>query len=219
MPPKAAIVGIFAGNERSGGVREYHGRGVPLHTLTLSKIGAHEEEFLARVRTGDPEAIAMVYDANHDALCSFAKRLLGDDHAAEDLVQDVFLALPALIHRLDACSSLRSFLLGIAANRARHYRRSWRRRLNFAERLMSEPTPPSESPEHTSERKKLADLLAKAMDALPFDHRVTFVLREVEGLSAREVAQSLKIPEATVRTRVYHARLKLRALLNVEEAL
>jgi RNA polymerase sigma-70 factor (ECF subfamily) len=185
-----------------------------LHTLTLPKIGALEEEFLSRVRSGDLEAMAMAYDTHHEALCSFAKRLLGDDHAAEDLVQDVFLALPSLAHRLDQGASLRSFLLGIAANRARHYRRSWRRRLQFVERLGREPAPHSESPEYTSERKALAAALARALDAIPFEHRVTFVLREIEGYSAREVALSLKIPESTVRTRVFHAKEKLRVLLD-----
>jgi RNA polymerase sigma-70 factor (ECF subfamily) len=188
-----------------------------LHSLALPKIGALEEEFLERVRSGDPEAVATVYDRHHQALCSFAKRLLGDDHAAEDLVQDVFLVLPSLAHRLDPGASLRSFLLGIAANRARHYRRSWRRRLKFVERLGRESAPPCENPERASERKALASALARALDAIPFDHRVTFVLREIEGYSSREVALSLKIPEATVRTRVFHAKEKLRALLGGED--
>jgi len=187
-----------------------------LHTLTLSKFAATEEAFLARVRKGDLEAIAMVYDEHQAALCSFAKRLLGDDHAAEDLVQDVFLVLPSIAHRLDEAGSLRSFLLGIAANRARHHRRSSRRRLLFAERLKGEPARSSESPEHVSERRGLAEALARALDAIPFDHKVTFVLKEIEGYSAKEVASSLKIPEATVRTRVFHARQKLRALLTAE---
>src|SRR5262245_29600284 len=187
-----------------------------VHTLTLPKFGATEEALLVRLRRGDVDAIAMVYDAHHAALCSFAKRLLGDDHAAEDLVQDVFLVLPSVAHRLDEASSLRSFLLGIAANRARHHRRSSRRRFLFTERLKHEPALPSESPERESERRGLANALGRALEALPFDHRVTFVLREIEGYSAREVAFSLKIPEATVRTRVFHARQKLRALLDAE---
>lgn len=190
--------------------------GIPLTTLTLAEFGATEEAFVARLRSGELEAVEVVYDAHHAALCSFAKRLLGDDQAAEDLVQDVFVALPSLAHRIDDACSIRSFLLGIAANRARHYRRSARRRLLFAERLKHEPSPASESPERASERRSLADRLAKALDAIPFDHRVTFVLREIEGYSAKEVALSLKIPEATVRTRVFHARQKLRGLLGAE---
>ena len=184
--------------------------------LTLAKLGGTEDGFVAGVRRGDLEAIAVVYDLHHEALCSFAKRLLGDGQAAEDLVQDVFLVLPSVAHRLDDACSLRSFLIGIAANRARHHRRAARRRLSFAERLKHEPAPESESPEHTSERRALATALAKALDSIPFDHRVTFVLREIEGYSAKEVAESLKIPEATVRTRVFHARQKLRALLDAE---
>lgn len=187
-----------------------------MQSLVLRKFVLPEEAYLARVRDGDLDAIALAYDAHHGALCSFAKRLLGDDHAAEDLVQDVFLTLPSLVHRLDEGASLRSFLLGIAANRARHHRRASRRRFLFVERLKRETPVPTENPEQTSERKGLAEALARALEALPFDHRVTFVLREIEGYSAREVAASLKIPEATVRTRVFHARQKLRALLDAE---
>jgi RNA polymerase sigma-70 factor (ECF subfamily) len=168
------------------------------------------------VRRGDLDAIAVVYDQHHAAVCSFAKRLLLDDQAAEDLEQDVFIVLPSVAHRIDAAGSLRGFLLGIAANRARHHRRSARRRLLFAERLKSEPLPTSENPEQASERRALSAALAKALETIPFDHRVTFVLREIEGYSAKEVAESLKIPEATVRTRLFHAKQKLRTLLHAE---
>jgi RNA polymerase sigma-70 factor (ECF subfamily) len=179
-------------------------------------LGAAEEAFVARVRSGDLEAIAVVYDQHHAAVCSFAKRLLGDDQAAEDLVQDVFMLLPSVAHRIEHAHSLRAFLVGIAANRARHHRRAARRRLHFTERLKCEPVPSSESPERASERRALANALSRALDAIPFDHRVTFVLREIEGYSAKEVAESLKIPEATVRTRVFHARQKLKGLLCAE---
>jgi RNA polymerase sigma-70 factor (ECF subfamily) len=187
-----------------------------LTTLTLPKLGTTEEAFVAAVRRGDLEAIAAAYDAHHAAVYSFAKRLLDDEQAADDIVQEVFMLLPSIAHRFDESCSFRGFLLGIAANRARDHRRSARRRSSFTERLKSEPLPPNETPELVSERRALAAALARALEGIPFDHRVTFVLREIEGYSAREVALSLNIPEATVRTRVFHARQKLRALLDAE---
>jgi RNA polymerase sigma-70 factor (ECF subfamily) len=184
-----------------------------MHTLTLPHVSDANEAFLARVRNADSEAIAEAYDAHHVALCSFARRLLCDDHAAEDLVQDVFLILPRLSHKLARGKSLRSFLLGIAANRARHHVRALARRRRFAERLGREPLSQVEDPERLRERRSLAARLERALDALSLEHRVTFVLREIEGCDAQEVSDILGIPEATVRTRVFNARRKLQALL------
>jgi len=160
------------------------------------------------------DALAEAYDEHHEALCSFAKRLLGDDQAAEDLVQDVFVALPDLVERLTPGASLRSFLLGIAANRARHHVRSRFRLRKLSERFVHEPVAAVPSPDEASERRLLATLLARALDTLPLEQRTTFVLKEIEGYSAKETGDILDIPEATVRTRLFHARARLRAFLD-----
>ena len=188
--------------------------------LSLEGVGessaaevALEADFIERVGRRDLDALALAYDRHHFALCSFAKRLLGDDHAAEDLVQDVFLVLPELAHRLNPTSSLRSFLLGIAANRAKHHTRSRLRLRTFFARLEREPLAEIETPERLTERRYMATLLARALDTLPLDQRTTFVLKEIEGYAAKEVADMLEIPEATVRTRLFHARARLRSFL------
>jgi RNA polymerase sigma-70 factor (ECF subfamily) len=187
-----------------------------VQTLTLTNVGTEDEAFLVRLRRGDLEAIADAYDAHHVALCSFASRLLCDDHTAEDLVQDVFVILPRVAHKLDQGKSLRAFLLGIAANRARHHLRNRARRRRFTERLGREPMPSSETPENVSQRRVLAARLERALELLTLDHRVTFILKEIEGCEAREVSEILGIPEATVRTRVFHAKKRLRQALSEE---
>jgi RNA polymerase sigma-70 factor (ECF subfamily) len=68
-------------------------------------------------------------------------------------------------------------------------------------------------PEQDMARKELALALTRAMDSLSAAHREVFVLCEVEGMAKVEVAMVLEIPESTVRTRLFHARLKLRAVL------
>jgi RNA polymerase sigma-70 factor (ECF subfamily) len=173
-----------------------------------------ERGFLDRLRRGELDALARAYDEHHPALCSFAKRLLGDQHAAEDLVQDVFLVLPEVAHRLTPEASVRSFLLGIAANRARHHVRARQRRSRFAVRLGREPLAEVENPEQMSERRSLAALLGRALDTLPLDQRTTFVLKEIEGYSAKEVGDILQIPETTVRTRLFNARQRLRTYID-----
>lgn len=71
-------------------------------------------------------------------------------------------------------------------------------------------------PEREAYRRQLARSLERALDELPHAQRVAFVLCEVEGLTAAEAALIADAPEATVRTRLFHARRKLRASLAAE---
>lgn len=164
---------------------------------------------------GDVAALGRIYDEHHHAVRTFARRLLGEE-AAEDLVHDTFLTLPKALRRWNGSGSLRTFIIGVAINHARHYVRARTRRRLAMARFAQEPEPSARSQEDASEQKRLAALLARALETLSFDHRATFVLCEVEERSSPEVAQILGIPEATVRTRLHHARQKLRAALERE---
>jgi RNA polymerase sigma-70 factor (ECF subfamily) len=172
-----------------------------------------EGALIERLRRGDSAAVALVYDRHHDAVRVFARRLLGDGAAAEDLVHEVFVSLPSAARRFEGGSSLRTFLVSIAVNHARHHLRAAARRRAAMERLAREPEEALSDPEHHAHRASLARALACALDALPLDQRVAFVLCEVEERTAREASEITGAPEATVRTRVFHARQKLRALL------
>jgi RNA polymerase sigma-70 factor (ECF subfamily) len=179
---------------------------------------AHAAEMAApalELREGDLAALGKVYDEHHAAVRTFARRLIGEE-AAEDLVHDTFLTLPKALRRWNGTGSLRTFIIGIAVNHARHHvRAASRRRLAMA-RFSEEPRAQPRSQEEQSQQRKLAELLLRALDTLSFDHRTTFVLCEVEDRPSPEVAQILGIPEATVRTRLFHARKQLRSWLEQE---
>lgn len=179
---------------------------------------AHAADMAAparELREGDLAALGKVYDEHHAAVRTFARRLIGEE-AAEDLVHDTFLTLPKALRRWNGSGSLRTFIIGIAVNHARHYvRAASRRRLAMA-RFSEEPQAAPRSQEEHSEQRALAELLLRALDTLSFDHRTTFVLCEVEERPSPEVAQILGIPEATVRTRLFHARKQLRSWLEQE---
>ena len=188
-------------------------------TLTQSPLAdssGDAESIVARLARGDTSAVGELYDRHHAAVRAFAKRLVGDASSAEDLVHDVFVALPKAIAGYRGDSSLRTFLIGIAVNHARHHVRSAARRRKSLERLGTEPLAHSADPEHDARRRELAQLLTRALDDLSIDHRVAFVLCEVEERTSREVAEIIGVPEATVRTRLFHAKKKLRALLETE---
>lgn len=169
-----------------------------------------------RLRRGEAGAIAEVYDAHHVRLRAFARRMIGDEAAAEDLVQEVFVTLPSTIRKLRDGASLASFLISIAINHARHHLRAAARRRRALDRLEREPRRAHQSPERETSERQLADALVRALDELSLEQRVAFVLLEVEEHTSSEAAALVGVPEATMRTRLYHARLKLRALLKAE---
>ena len=179
---------------------------------TLAPTLATDEPEVGRLRDGDLAALGQIYDAHHAAVRMFARRMLGDD-AAEDLVHETFLTLPKAVRRWNGVGSLRTFIMGIAVNHARHHLRSGLRRRMAMARFAAEPRPSVRSQEHESEQRRLAALLLRALDTLSFEQRSAFVLCEVEERSSPEVAQILGIPEATVRTRLHHARQNLRSAL------
>jgi RNA polymerase sigma-70 factor (ECF subfamily) len=166
-----------------------------------------------RLEQADSSALSEVYAQHAGPLLGFAKRLVGDAAGAEDLVHEVFLSLPKVIRGYRGDASLRSFLLGMAVNHARHHVRSAARRRALATRAGEELPQGEASPEDVAQRERLAKALSRAMDELPLDQRVAFVLCEVEDRTAREVGEIVGAPEATVRTRVFHAKKKLRSEL------
>jgi RNA polymerase sigma-70 factor (ECF subfamily) len=181
------------------------------------------DELVARLASGELAAVGEAYDLHHEHVRRFARRLLGDDDAAEDLVHEAFLTLPKAVKNFEGRSALRTFIVSIAANHSRHHVRSAVRRRSAMERAGLEVEAPGhsaegENPEKTAARKQLAALLTRCLDKLSLQHRVAFVLCEVEGRNSREVAGILDVPEGTVRTRLMHAKKKLRILIEKEGA-
>ena len=187
--------------------------------LTLSYAGTDTDaqaELVARLERGEPAAIGEVYDDHHASVRAFATRLLGDAASAEDLVHEVFVSLPRAIRGFRGDSSLRTFLISIAVNHARHFVRAAARRRAAMDKLLLEPAKSSPDPERDYRRRELAEALSRALDALPLDQRVAFVLSDVEERTSSQIARIVGAPEGTVRTRLFHARKKLRALLEEE---
>jgi RNA polymerase sigma-70 factor, ECF subfamily len=179
-------------------------------------VAEREAAAIARLVEGDVEALGILYDLHHAHVRTFARRYLGDHAAAEDLVHDAFLALVDAAPRLRAGAPLRSYVIGIAVNLARHHLRSARRRRDAMGRLAVEPPHQAPTPEQAAVRDQLSVTLQRALDRLSDDHRAAIVLCEIEERSGPEVAAILGIPEATVRTRLFHAKRKLREALEGE---
>jgi RNA polymerase sigma-70 factor (ECF subfamily) len=168
-----------------------------------------------RLRRGETAALAEAYDAHHEAVRTFARRLVGEDGEAEDLVQEAFLALPRAMTSFRGEASLQTLVIGIAANHARHHvRAAARRRAAHARSRAGALDVGASDPEKDTLRRELAAELTRALDRLSFDQRLAIVLCEVEERTSVEVALIVDAPEATVRSRVFHAKKKLREILH-----
>jgi RNA polymerase sigma-70 factor (ECF subfamily) len=184
-------------------------------TLAIAGWQTADSDLVARLRAGDRDAVETAYVAHHAAIRGFARRLVGDDASAEDIVHDAFIALPRAIRRFRGEGSLRSFLIGIAINHSRRHVRAAMRRRDATERLAARDTlrPPTPGATEQLIQKRLTEQLWAALDRLPIEQRTVFVLCEAEQRTSIEVAEIVGVPEGTVRTRLFHAKRKLRASL------
>ena len=180
---------------------------------------AEESSILESLRHRDLDGLARAFDRWHQRVRVLARRLLSDAAAAEDVVQDAFAALPHAVHRFRGEVDLETFLLAIAVKRVRHHQRAAARRQRALARLVGDERCGPRDPEQEAYRRELGLRLAAALDQLPLPQRIAFVLCEIEELTSAQAAAVAGVPEATVRTRLYHARRRLRDVLGEERAL
>lgn len=147
------------------------------------------------------------FDQHKDAVYRFAWRMLPSAAAAEDVVQDTFLALLRHRERFDpARGPLRAFLLGIARNLAC---KRWRDERRWDE-LLDEP---SVALVPDVERADLGDSVGRAVRALPPLQREVVILAEYEELSLAEIARAVSADVGAVKSRLHRGRENLRKTL------
>ncbi|MFE6984541.1 RNA polymerase sigma factor [Streptomyces griseus] len=172
-------------------------------------------EVRERIRAGDREAFADLYDRYAAAVHRHAARLTGDLSAAEDVMSETFLAAWRTRDQVRAEGGpLGPWLLGIATNKARNHRRGVGRRLAF---LARQPKPEETadfaeaSAERLDHRRELAAVRA-VLDRLRGPEREVLALHVWAGLDYAQTADALGVPVGTVRSRLSRARKRLRAL-------
>jgi RNA polymerase sigma-70 factor (ECF subfamily) len=180
---------------------------------------ADQAAILDGLRRQDLHSLARAFDLWHQRVRVLARRLLSDAATAEDVVQEVFAALPQAARRFRGEADLETFLLAIAVKRARRHQRAAARRQRALARLADQQRPGPRDPEQESYRRELGSRLAAALDHLPLPQRIAFVLCEIEELTSAQAAIIAGVPEATVRTRLHHARRRLRAWFGEELAI
>ena len=187
---------------------------VPIRRVTSELTALSDEALLAACGTGDRAALGGLFDRFHVAVRRFVARLHAvDEQSRDDLVQSTFLELPRTASHFQGRSSVKSWILGVAANLARHQQRGERRRRLHQDRYASVPASAPDLPDVEVERRRLLQRVAAAMATLSHEQRVAFVLCDLEQVSGVEVARVLDVPEGTVWRRLHMARKAMRAAL------
>jgi RNA polymerase sigma-70 factor (ECF subfamily) len=170
---------------------------------------------VTRLMAGDEEALGEVVDALGPYILAVASRVLGDRSAAEDVVQDVLIALWQRPDRFDPeRGSLRSWL-GMQANRrAIDLLRQELRRSGREQRSARLTAIPGQASKDEMEEALVRSAVSDAVLCLPEEQRQVVELAYYRGLSYREVACALKIPEGTAKSRLRLALGKLEAVLD-----
>ena len=174
----------------------------------------------------DRGALRHVISANNQRLFRAAWSILKNRPDAEEAVQAAYLSAFANIGSFKGRSSLSTWLTRIVVNEALGRRRADQRRRRHLEQegvavlddyrdaLMRGSD--AETPDVTAAREQVRKLLEQAVAALPDPFRTVFVLREIEGMSSEETAESLGLPVATVKTRLFRSRRRLQEMLAPE---
>jgi RNA polymerase sigma-70 factor (ECF subfamily) len=149
-----------------------------------------------------------------DAAFNLARWLTRDGHAAEDVVQDAFHRALRFFHGFRGQDG-RTWLLAIVRHSAYDWlkkQRLWEAAAQFNEELHDREDE-ALNPEHVAVQRANREMLLQAMEKLPAEFREVTVLRELEGLSYKEIAAVTGAPVGTVMSRLSRARRQLQELL------
>jgi RNA polymerase sigma-70 factor (ECF subfamily) len=186
----------------------------------LDYAGLDEAVLVRHAQDGDREAFRAIMTRCNQRLFRLARGVVGNDIDAEDVLQEAYLKAFAAIAGFRGEAGLYTWLAAITLNEAKSRLR--RRRPTVAldtmdDRsnvvLLNEASTPR-NPEAEAARAQVRHLLERAVDEVPLDFRLVFLLREVEGCSIEETAIQLGLKPATVKTRHHRARQMLRATLD-----
>ena len=176
---------------------------------------AGEARLLVLAKTGDLDAFEQLVALHERRVFALALRLTSSVEDAKDATQETFIRLHRKIAQIDSARGVGPWLYSVTVNACRDIARDRQRsRLVPMENWASlAPADPVANPEGLYADRQREEHLRSVLHCLPEKERAALLLREMEGLSTEEVARILGNSEATVRSQICNARLKLRKLL------
>jgi len=172
-----------------------------------------ERDLLEKARGGNLFAFEEVVRRYQRRVYAVAMRIVRRHDVADDVAQETFLRAHQKLDTFDTARPFGPWICRIAANLAiSHVRSPVAREEELGSGPAEEPSP-ADSPLDAVLEDEARALLERALEALPAEQRAVFVLRSVEELSYREIAEALEIPMGSVMSRLSRAREKLHAAL------
>jgi len=176
-----------------------------------------DRRLLDRLRQGDERAFEELMLEYQAPVLAYVHRMVGDPSLAEDLVQDVFLRVYRRVESFRGQCLFTTWLFQIAKNRVLDELRAQARRPTAAVELSDAMVAPEHAPELDTEIDETVAAIWRAVAGLEIELKMPLLLRDVAGLSYREIAETLEIELATVKWRIYTARETIQRALAGQE--
>ena len=189
----------------------------PVETGMIDRPAVHDEtsdgELVTAFQGGDEQAFVVIVNRYKHRLTRLALAVVHNEEDALDIVQDAFIKVYHGLPQFRQTSALYTWLYRVVMNRAidvvRHKQRTLMEPVDEPPAELPDPSD-ANRPDREALRVELRTHIFAAIDTLPRKHREVVLLREVEGLSYKEIADSLGCSEGTVMSRLFYARERLR---------
>jgi RNA polymerase sigma-70 factor (ECF subfamily) len=175
-----------------------------------------DRELILQLQEGSLDALGGLYDRHRQMVYRTALAITGDQDAASDLLQDVFLRLYRFADHIDRNRPLEPWLYRMTTNLCY----TWVKRNNRWVRSLEDLADwlagaAKNQPHDVVEKQDDWDQVQKAVSGLPLSQRVVVVLYYLNDLSLQEIAEILDVPVGTVKSRLYYSRLSIKKSLGL----
>ncbi|MDG1480964.1 MAG: sigma-70 family RNA polymerase sigma factor [Myxococcota bacterium] len=188
-------------------------------------LGPTDDELVRRFREGEVSAYSDLVMRYQDRVYGQCLRWMGNPRIAEEVAQDVFLAIYRALPRFRGESRVSTWIFRITVNHCKN-RKLYRNRRKFEAHEPLEGIPrdddgpsrqiPSQGPgtDQGSHRSEAEEILNEALSRLDEDQRTIILLRDIQDLSYEEISEILDLPRGTVKSRLHRARAELTKLVS-----
>jgi RNA polymerase sigma-70 factor (ECF subfamily) len=175
---------------------------------------ASDKKLVERVQKGDKGAFDLLVLKYQHKIVNLIMRYVRDPELALDIAQEAFIKAYRALPRFRGDSAFYTWMYRIAVNTAKNHLAAQRRRPMDVELDLQDPEQydlhaklkETDTPEGVALGDELKETVERAIAALPEDLRTAIILRELEGMSYEEIAQTMECPVGTVRSRIFRAR-------------
>ncbi len=180
--------------------------------------GSHDAQdsvdaLIERCLKGDQQAWEAIVRQYRRKVFNIAYKFVGRHEEAEDLTQDIFLKIFLSLSTFDSRANFQTWLISVSRNMCIDHYRSVRKERETIDRGVdaSELSPPSKAEGQMAmlEQRDRVELLREALDGLPKTLRTAVLMRDIQELSYHEIAEKLRLPEGTVKSRINRGRNEL----------